>query len=127
MNCLENLLRAAEAHDRAARRPLGPALIPPSPPQALVLVTTLYTCECGTTHRSPNPHVLVRYDNDGAANSVHYSRKTAERFTMLPREHKLFCKTVPYCEDCFSAGAPRVTLDEDRELAAAAATRTAGQ
>ena len=66
-------------------------------------MTTVYTCECGTTHRSPNPHVLVRYgDETGHRAAIHYSRAQLGRYLDLPHEHKLIERTVPFCEACFA-------------------------
>lgn len=104
---LDDLLRASEAHASAVQRreasPVSPTLSDKAPPRALVLVTTVYTCECGQQYRSPNPHVLVRYDAKGYENSVHYRRRDLGLFAALDREHKLLHQSVPYCEACFGS------------------------
>jgi hypothetical protein len=102
------------ARARPAPRP-APAT-PPAPrsyappaatieqPRAVVLVTTVATCECGRVHHLPNTSVLVRYDHAGMANSVHYRRAEVEASAVnmhLPRERKEHAITVPFCEGCF--------------------------
>lgn len=100
------LLQVNAPPQRAKRADAG--LRPQAPEaKALVLVTTVYTCECGETYRSPNPHVLVRYDSHGLQNSVHYSRATLNAVHTTQREHKLILRSVPYCEACFSIPPPR--------------------
>lgn len=72
---------------------------PLSPPTALVLLTTVATCECGLVHRLPNASVFLRYGND---KSIHFRRASLpeipEGLPRLRQEHNL---TVPYCEGCF--------------------------
>lgn len=111
MASLDDLLLEVEGAQRASRQQATRlTLHRPTAPEAraVVLVTTVYTCECGRVYRSPNPHVLVRYDRHGFENSIHYSRATIASFSTLaalPREHKLLERTVPYCEACFEAQA----------------------
>lgn len=83
--------------------PRAPPAARIDPPQAIVLVTTVATCSCGRTHRMPNNAVLVRYDEHGLSNSIHYKREDVERdlFMRLPRERKEHSISVPMCEDCF--------------------------
>lgn len=102
------LLHQVEEHEAATRRAAqqrATHYVPQTKaldPSALVLVTTVYTCECGRVYRSPNPHVLVRYDEKGYQNSVHYSRSSVSPYFSLKREHKVIERTVPWCEACFS-------------------------
>lgn len=83
--------------------PRAPPAARIDPPQAIVLVTTVATCQCGRIHRMPNNAVLVRYDEHGLSNSIHYKREDVERdlFMRLPREHKTHAISVPMCEGCF--------------------------
>lgn len=110
------LLHQVEEHEAATRRAAqqrATRYIPQTKapdPSALVLVTTVYTCECGRVYRSPNPHVLVRYDEKGYQNSVHYSRSSVSPYFSLKREHKVIERTVPWCEECFGREAPAAQL-----------------
>jgi hypothetical protein len=51
----------------------------------------------------PNNAILVRYDDAGLSNSIHYKRADIERdlFRALPRERKDHAISVPICEGCF--------------------------
>jgi len=89
-------------------------------PRAIVLVTTVYTCECGKVYRSPNPTVMLRYDTKGYENSVHYRRQDLERVanpSLLPHEHKLLSRTVPFCEECFGVSAQLLQPDTPKRFA----------
>jgi hypothetical protein len=94
--------RALPASDPArVYRPPPPRI---DPPLAVVLVTTVATCECGRIHRMPNTSCLVRYDTSGMSNSVNFRRADIEgnpAFMRLPREHKEHTISVPFCEGCF--------------------------
>jgi hypothetical protein len=84
--------------------PRAPPAARIDPPRAIVLVTTVATCQsCGTVYRMPNNAILVRYDDAGLSNSIHYKRADIERdlFRALPRERKDHSISVPICEGCF--------------------------
>jgi hypothetical protein len=86
-----------DAYERVRNTPtLSPR--PAPEPKSLVLVTTVYTCECGKVYRTPNPNILVRYTDNVA---THYRRQDLGNLASLTREHKLVHWKVPYCEACF--------------------------
>jgi hypothetical protein len=84
--------------------PRAPPAAHIDPPRAIVLVTTVATCQsCQRTYRMPNNAILIRYDDAGLSNSIHYKRADIERdlFRALPRERKDHAISVPICEGCF--------------------------
>jgi hypothetical protein len=71
-------------------------------PEAIVLVITVATCQCGRVHRLPNPAILVRYgDKSQHQNSIHHRRQSLEHFMLLPHEKKELLIDIAFCEDCF--------------------------
>ena len=89
--------RAAKARDTRAALGFSAKAIP----QALVLVTTTFICECGARYEVPSPTTLVRYDHHGFNNSVHYRRREMAAFLVLPRERKQHEVAVAFCQRCF--------------------------
>lgn len=90
--------------------PRAPPAARIDPPRAIVLVTTVATCQsCARTYRMPNNAILIRYDDAGLSNSIHYKRADIERdlFRALPRERKDHAISVPICEGCFDVGIDR--------------------
>jgi hypothetical protein len=84
--------------------PRAPPAARIDPPRAIVLVTTVATCQsCGHVYRMPNNAILIRYDDAGLSNSIHYKRADIEHdlFRALPRERKDHAISVPICEGCF--------------------------
>lgn len=76
---------------------------PATPPSALALWITVATCTCGRVHRSPSPHVLIKYAEN--EHSFHYTRDDAalaEHMYSLPREVREKAIRIPFCEECFA-------------------------
>jgi hypothetical protein len=60
----------------------------------------------------PNNAILIRYDDAGFSNSIHYKRADIERdlFRALPRERKDHAISVPICEGCFDVADPALPV-----------------
>ena len=92
-------LAALEADSSIAERVVKPA----TPPSALALWITVATCTCGRVHRSPSPHVLIKYAEN--EHSFHYTRDDAAlaaHMYTLPREVREKAIRIPFCEECFN-------------------------
>jgi hypothetical protein len=104
-SALDNFLETVERNARLDADALGAP--PPrsvatrSAPRALVLPVVVCTCECGRVTRNINPSVIVRYGDNAQEGTMHFARRSLERYGVLPREVKVLTARVPFCEACF--------------------------
>jgi len=67
-------------------------------PDALVLVTKVQRCDCGSTYESPNPLLLFRYGR--TKQQVDHWPST---YNALPREVEEVEEEIPTCPMCFES------------------------
>jgi len=96
---LETVSRDAALDRDDVRRGDALPVAPRATPRSLTLLITECTCECGNVIRNVNPAVNVCYAAN--ENSIHYARRSLERYGMLPREKKVLTRRIPFCEKCF--------------------------